>query len=130
MHKKLLVACMLAAVSHSALAENEKAVNTQTPADIKQLKNTAKQAKRNGENKHEKLAAKANKKLQQKEKDINESKNSRQLDAKKPKDKLTGLEKQQAKKAEQLQNEATKGSQQGKAAREENSKKWWKFWGE
>jgi hypothetical protein len=32
MHKKLLVACMLAAVSHSALA------------DIKQLKNTAKQA--------------------------------------------------------------------------------------
>ena len=43
---------------------------------------------------------------------------------------LKGMEKQQVKKAEQMQNELGKGSEQGQAAREENSKKWWKFWGE
>jgi DNA repair photolyase len=43
---------------------------------------------------------------------------------------LTGLDKQRVKKAEQLQNEIDKGSDKGIAARTENSKKWWKFWGE
>lgn len=43
---------------------------------------------------------------------------------------LKGLEKQQAKKAEQTQKELGKGSEKGQAAREEHSKKWWKFWGE
>lgn len=42
--------------------------------------------------------------------------------------KLKGLEKQKAMKSEQMQNELGKGSEQGQAAREENSKKWWKFW--
>lgn len=42
--------------------------------------------------------------------------------------KLKGLEKQKAMKSEQLQNELGKGSEQGQAAREENSKKWWKLW--
>lgn len=41
---------------------------------------------------------------------------------------LKGLEKQQAMKSQQIQNESGKGSEQGQAAREENSKKWWKFW--
>jgi hypothetical protein len=43
---------------------------------------------------------------------------------------LTGLDKQRVKKAEQLQNEIDKGSDTGIAARAENSKKWWKFWGD
>jgi DNA repair photolyase len=43
---------------------------------------------------------------------------------------LTGLDKQRVKKAEQLQNEINKGSDTAIAARTENSKKWWKFWGE
>ena len=43
---------------------------------------------------------------------------------------LTGLEKQSAKKADQTQKELDKGSDKGKASREANSKKWWKFWGE
>ena len=39
-----------------------------------------------------------------------------------------GLAKQRDKKAEQERKELDKGSEQGKAAREENSRKWWKFW--
>ena len=37
-------------------------------------------------------------------------------------------EKQMAKKAEQERKELGKGSEQGQAKREENSRKWWKFW--
>jgi len=42
----------------------------------------------------------------------------------------SGLEKQRAKKSEKMQNELGKGSDKGKESREENSKKWWKFWEE
>lgn len=38
-----------------------------------------------------------------------------------------GLEKQKAKKQEQVQKELDKGSEQGKEARSKR-KKWWKFW--
>ena len=41
-----------------------------------------------------------------------------------------GLDEQSAKKAEQVQNELDKGSEAGMDARDTNSKKWWKFWGE
>ena len=44
--------------------------------------------------------------------------------------KLKGIEKQSAKKSEQEQKELEKGSDKGKTSREENRKKWWKFWGE
>jgi len=43
---------------------------------------------------------------------------------------LKGIEKQSLKKSEQPQKELDKGSDKGKELREENSKKWWKFWGE
>lgn len=43
---------------------------------------------------------------------------------------LKGIEKQGAKKSEQSQKELNKGSDKGKESRGENSKKWWKFWGE
>lgn len=45
-------------------------------------------------------------------------------------DKAKGLEKQREKKHDQVQNELDKGSEKGKAKREENSKKWWKIWGD
>lgn len=66
--------------------------------------------------------------------EIKELKEKKEKKAKKLKqekaEKLSGLEKQQAKKSEQVQNELDKGSEQGQEARKENSKKWWKFWGE
>ena len=43
---------------------------------------------------------------------------------------LQGLDKKSAEKTEQDQKEIDKGSDQGKESREENGKKWWKFWGE
>ena len=41
---------------------------------------------------------------------------------------VQGLEKQTEKKSQQMMNETDKGSETGQAKREENSKKWWKFW--
>ena len=43
---------------------------------------------------------------------------------------LKGIEKQNLKKSEQPQKELDKGSDKGQESRGENSKKWWKFWGE
>ena len=43
---------------------------------------------------------------------------------------LKGIEKQNLKKSEQPQKELDKGSDKGQESRDENSKKWWKFWGE
>ncbi len=51
-------------------------------------------------------------------------------DKKEKTDKLKGQEKQKSKKSEQVQKELDKGSEKGKASRESNSKKWWKFWSE
>lgn len=44
--------------------------------------------------------------------------------------KAVGLAKQREKKASQDQKELSRGSEQGQKTREENSRKWWKFWGE
>lgn len=54
----------------------------------------------------------------------NEDKSAIQSDAK-----LKGLEKQEAKKSEQVQKELGKGSERGQEARQER-RKWWKFWGD
>ena len=51
----------------------------------------------------------------------------REREMKKEQEKLKGLEKQKAKKAEQVQKEMGKGSEKGQAMRAEKSKKWWKF---
>jgi hypothetical protein len=40
------------------------------------------------------------------------------------------MAKQAGKKADQERKEVGKGSEKGQTRREENSKKWWKFWGE
>lgn len=44
------------------------------------------------------------------------------------KTKKSGFEKQKEKKANQVRKELDKGSEKGQSKREENSKKWWKFW--
>ena len=43
-------------------------------------------------------------------------------------EKMSGMEKQKEMKSTQVQKEMDKGSEQGKEARAEHSKKWWKFW--
>ena len=55
-----------------------------------------------------------------------EAKQIRERKMKKEKAKLKGLEKQKAKKAEQVQKELGRGSEKGQAARA-SRKKWWKF---
>lgn len=62
--------------------------------------------------------------------DIDEQKDKIKKQKKGKSKELKGLEKQRATKPEQVQKELDKGSEKGKVAREENSKKWWKFWGE
>ena len=56
-----------------------------------------------------------------------EAKQMRERKMKEEKEKLKGLEKQKAKKAEQVQKELGKGSEKGQAMRQEKRKKWWKF---
>ncbi|WP_394248481.1 hypothetical protein [Vibrio profundi] len=59
--------------------------------------------------------------LEKEKRDLEESKKA--LD-----EKLKGLEKQKQKKATQERKESGKGSETGQEQRDENSKKWWKFW--
>jgi len=56
-------------------------------------------------------------------------KTEKEMKLKKQGDEVKGLEKQKAKKSEQVQKELDKGSEQGQEARE-TRKKWWRFWGE
>lgn len=53
---------------------------------------------------------------------------AREKREKKEMKKRKGLEKQKEKKADRVRKELDKGSEQGQAAREEHSKKWWQFW--
>jgi len=88
--------------------------------------------------KHKHKDKKANKAKHDLDDDIDDMKKDKVKKAKKDKalddldseDKLKGLEKQRDKKASQERKELGKGSEQGQASREENSKKWWKFWGD
>lgn len=71
------------------------------------------------------------KKLNDREKErLNEMReeHAAEMDGKPEKDDAAGLEKQRAKKAEQEMKELDKGSEQGQQQREENRKKWWRFW--
>jgi len=66
-------------------------------------------------------------------KELKEKKDKKEKNVKKKMDisvDKEGLEKQKSKKLDQEQKELDKGSAKGKESREENSKKWWKFWGE
>jgi len=71
-----------------------------------------------------KIGSDAEEQAQEKSK---EAKKIRERKMKKEKAKLKGLEKQKAKKAEQVQKELGKGSEKGQAMRTEHRKKWWKF---
>ena len=72
----------------------------------------------------------AKKEKREKSKEMKAKKAQLEQEANENLEKAKGLEKQQAKKMEQTHNELGKGSEQGQAAREESSRKWWKFWGE
>ena len=62
---------------------------------------------------------------------LKEKKEKKEKKQKKEKSSDTkGLEKQREMKTEQEQKELGKGSEKGQKSREENSKKWWKFWEE
>lgn len=62
---------------------------------------------------------------------LKEKKEKKEKKQKKEKSSDTkGLEKQREMKADQEQKELGKGSEKGQKSREENSKKWWKFWEE
>jgi hypothetical protein len=74
----------------------------------------------------------AHKAAMEAEEDIDDS-DDRMKEKKEKKEKsseLKGIEKQSVKKSEQPQKELDKVSDKGKESRGENSKKWWKFWGE
>ncbi|OUR65839.1 hypothetical protein A9Q79_02295 [Methylophaga sp. 42_25_T18] len=99
-----------------------------------------------GKDKPKKNKDKAKKAMKEKvelDDDVDEMKKDKSKKAKKEKDeldddvdtdedsdKLKGIEKQTAKKADQEQKELDKGSEQGQASREEHRKKWWQFWGD
>lgn len=84
----------------------------------KESHRSAMQVKEDLEEEHEKKEKKLKDKKQKKEKKI-----------KGESEEFKGLDKQQAKKSEQVQKELDKGSEKGIEARDER-KKWWKFWGE
>lgn len=125
---KLLPLILISLFAAPALAEKPEFAGKGKPSE-EQLKThkAAMEAKEelddDGEMKQEKIQADKKQKIKDKEKkQMQEMKeNSGQTKA---------MEKQAVKKSEQTRNEPGKGSEQGQAAREENSKKWWKFWGE
>ncbi|PWI34116.1 hypothetical protein DI392_07955 [Vibrio albus] len=85
---------------------------------IEQKKDKAKK------NKNKKEMQKFEEEVEALEKERKELKESKEM----LREKQSGLEKQKQKKAEQEHKELGKGSEKGQQKREENSKKWWKFW--
>ena len=107
--------------SHADAKKLESDIEDRTDELDVLIEDKKKQAKKK---KGKKDKAKINEELKALEKekaDLEESKEA--LD-----EKLKGLEKQQQKKADQERKESGKGSDTGQEKREENSKKWWKFW--
>ncbi len=88
---------------------------------IEEEKQKMKKTKKEKSEKYNKELEKEHQKVKDGKEDLDENKN-------KLKNNATGLEKQKIKKANQERKEMGKGSEQGQQMREENSKKWWKFW--
>jgi len=113
--KKNLLALLLASVFVApAIADKPEWTGKGKPSDEKKAAHqAAMQAKEDIDDSEDRIKEKEEK--EEKEGSSNE---------------LKGIEKQSLKKSEQPQKELDKGSEKGKESREENSKKWWKFWGE
>jgi len=119
--KKNLLALLLAGVFIApAIADKPEWTGKGKPSDEqKAAHQAAMQAKEDIDDSEDRIKEKEEEK-EKKEKKEKEEK-SREL---------KGIEKQSLKKSEQPQKELDKGSDKGQESREENSKKWWKFWGE
>lgn len=128
MKNKLLPLILISLFATPALAEKPEFAGKGKPTE-EQLKThkAAMEAKDDldddGEMKQEKIK-------QEKKEKIKEQDREQMQEMKEGSEQKKAMEKQAAKKSEQNRNELGKGSEQGQAAREENSKKWWKFWGE
>lgn len=128
MKNKLLPLILISLFATPALAEKPDFAGKGKPTE-EQLKThkAAMEAKDDldddGEMKREKIK-------QEKKEKIKEQDREQMQEMKENSGQTKAMEKQAEKKSEQSRNELGKGSEQGQAAREENSKKWWKFWGE
>ena len=116
--KKNILALLLAGVFIApAIADKPEWTGKGKPSDEqKAAHQAAMEAKENIEDSEDRIKEKEEK-IETEEKEVK----SREL---------KGIEKQSLKKLEQPQKELDKGSDKGQESREENSKKWWKFWGE
>lgn len=123
MNIKLLVSLLAVVLAPQVLAEKPEWAGKGKPtAEQKEMHKSAMEAKEEQEDKiNDEIKA-------VKDKDKDKDKLEEQ-DNKGRSDKVSGVEKQQEKKLNQPQKELDKGSEKGKESRE-NSKKWWKFWGE
>jgi len=121
MNIKLLVSLLAVVLAQPVLAEKPEWAGKGKPtAEQKEIHKSAMEAKEEQEDKiNEEIKA---------VKDKHKDKLDEQENKGRP-DKVSGIEKQQDKKLNQPQKELDKGSEKGKESRE-NSKKWWKFWGE
>jgi hypothetical protein len=119
--KKNILALLLAGVFIApAIADKPEWTGKGKPSDEqKTAHQAAMEAKENIEDSEDRIKEKEEK-IETEEK-IEKDDKSREL---------KGIEKQSLKKLEQPQKELDKGSDKGQESREENSKKWWKFWGE
>ncbi len=136
MQSKILIALTtavsIAALSASAIAEKPEWAGKGKPtAEQKEAHNETIKAKEKLEDDLQDYKDNDEIKALKEKKEKIEKKDKKEKKLKLEKaEKLSGLEKQQARKSEQVQNELDKGSEQGQEARSENAKKWWKFWGE
>lgn len=129
MKHKLLALSLISLFATPALAEKPEWAGKGKPTE-EQLSThkAAMEAKEDlddddGEMKKEKIK-------QEKKEKIKEKEREQMQEMKENSEQTRAMEKQANKKSEQTRNELGKGSETGQAAREENSKKWWKFWGE
>ena len=114
MKKNLIVLILLSIFVVPVMADKPEWAGKGKPTDEqKAVHKSAMEAKVDSDDDDDRL----NEKKQKKEKEDKSSK-------------LKGIDKQSAKNSEQEQKELERGSDKGRASREENRKKWWKLWGE
>lgn len=129
MKHKLLALTLISLFSTPVLAEKPEWAGKGKPTE-EQLSThkAAMEAKEDlddndGEMKKEKIKEEKKQKIKDREKKQMQEMNE-------DPEKMEATKKQAEKKSEQTRNELGKGSDKGQQARQENSKKWWKFWGE
>ena len=121
MKTKLIGLVVMSLLVMPALAEKPEWAGKGKPtAEQKEMHRAAMEAKGDDMDMDE---SRLKEKKEKKEKKVKKEKKEKSSDSK-------GLEKQREMKSEQVQKELGKGSEKGQQSREENSKKWWKFWEE